>query len=328
MGLRRGLVVLTVFLSFWSGAAFCGEGGSDPWRGSLLAWRNVGTALSLQKDAEQTYNPYYAMELDLHPRWWFGSVFSLDADVSVSREITDSDVTTQRGEFEWGDVSVGVLASRFYVIPVVGVGFTGGISAQLPTSKVSKARTQLLALKPSVRVDRQFDVLDGAWVGYGFSATRFFNESTTSEREAPLIPDCLSADGGCDAYLGMGVRNPEWRLAHGVDAGIDFSRWFGLSVSASVLVDMLYAQSVDERVSYEPQEGTDRRYAMAYGLEVHSRPLPALGFEVGASTVNPQLAPDSSPEKPFFNRYTLVYLDVQFHIGSLVSQLTSKEVEP
>ncbi len=328
MGLRRFRAVLVVMLVLGGGAAMAGEGASDPWRGSVLIWRNVGTALSLEKDAELTYNPYYAMELDLHPRWWFGSIFSVDVDVSVSRELTNSDVTTQRGELEWGDVSLGASASRFYVVPVVGLGFSGGVSVQLPTSKVSKARTQLLALKPSVRVDRQFDVLDGAWVGYGFAATRFFNESTTSEREAPLIPDCLTAGGTCDAFLGMGVRNPAWRLAHGVDAGIDVSRWFGLSASASVLVDMLYPMTLDESVSYEPQEDTDRRYAMAYGLEVHTRPIPSLGFELGASTVNPQLKPDSTQEKPFFNRYTLVYLDVQFHFGSLVSQLTSGEVEP
>jgi len=328
MGLRGVGTILLVVLMLGGGPVLAGEAAPDPWRGSVLTWRNVGTALSLQKDAELTYNPYYAMELDLHPRWWFGSIFSVDVDVAVSREITDSDVTTQRGELEWGDVWLGASASRFYVIPVAGIGLSGGLGVQFPTSKVSKARTQLLALKPSVRVDRQFDVLDGAWVGYGFAVTRFFNESTTSEREAPLIPDCLSADGSCDAYLGMGVRNPAWRMSHGVDLGLDVSRWFGISASASVLMDMLYPMTVDESVSYEPQEDTDRRYVMAYGVEVHSRPLPALGFELGASTVNPQLKPDSSPEKPFFNRYTLVYLDVQFHFGSLVSQLTSGEVEP
>ncbi|MBM4353859.1 MAG: hypothetical protein FJ109_08695 [Deltaproteobacteria bacterium] len=327
MGFRRCRVLLVVFLLLQGGTASGGEGGGDPWRGSVLTWRNVGTALSLRKDAELTYNPYYAMELDLHPRWWFGSIVSVDAGASLSRELTDSDVTTQRGEIEWGDVSLGVSASRFYVVPVARLGLSAGLSVQLPTSKVSKARTLLVALKPSVRVERQFDVLDGAWVGYGFSATRFFNESTTSEREAPLIPDCLEAGSGCDAYLGMGVRNPEWRLAHGVDLGVDFARWLGISASASVLVDMLYPMTIDEQVSYEPQEGTERRYVMAYGLEAHTRPLRSLGFELGVSTVNPQLRPDSTPEKPFFNRYTLVYLDVQFHFGSLVSQLTSKEVE-
>lgn len=295
---------------------------TDPaaWRGSKLVFRNVATAISMDRSAELTYNPYYAMTFQVSPRWWFGRVFWVGADAGLSREITNSDSTTLSGEVLWDDVLVRGGASRFYRIPWVGVEFGAGLDLIAPSSKLSQARSQYLGLRPSLSVSRTFPLLEGLTVFYSLQGTKFFNEFTTSSRESPLIPGCSGGD--CDPYLNSGLRNPEWRVTNFGGLAMEFTGWLGLSASAGLVMDFLYPQGAqDPSVSFQAMDGQDRRYTMVYELEVHTRPMPSLGIALGASTVNPQLKQSSTYEDPFINRYTTVYVDLTFHVDGLVSQI-------
>jgi len=293
----------------------------SPIRGTQLFFRNIGTAISMDKNAELTYNPYYAMELGFAARWWFWKHLYLLADVDVSREITNADDTTRQGEYWWGDVRGGFGGSA-PPIPWVGIVVSGRVSAYLPTSKLSKARTLLVSLRPELSISRRFDLLHGITLSYGLQVTRNFHEYTTSQRELPLVPGCEGSD--CARFLNFGYRNSAWRLTNLAALSVDFFDWLGISADAAVVVDYLYpSRAGDERVSYEPQKPTDERYLMVYGLELYGQPMDSLSLAVGAVTANPQLAPDSSLEKPFFNRYTQLYFDVRFNIDGFVAQLTS-----
>jgi len=296
-----------------------------PWRGSKMVYRNVATVLSFDKSADLTYNPYYAMTFQVSPRWWFNRIFWVGADAGLSREITASDTTTQKGEVLWDDTLVRAGASRFYKIPVVGIEFSGGLDLIAPTSKLSQARSLYLGLRPSLGVSRTFPLLKGLTLFYSLQGTKFFNEFTTSSRKSPLIPGC--SGGSCDVYLNSGVRNPEWRMTNLGGISMEFTDWIGLSASAGLVMDFVYAQETqDPSVSFEPQKDQrDRRYTMVYEIEVHTRPMPSLGIAVGASTVNPQLRPDSTYEDPFINRYTTVYVDLTFHVDGLVSQILNSK---
>jgi hypothetical protein len=292
-----------------------------PWRGSLMLYRNTASAISLDKSAEPTYNPYFAMTLQLSPRWWFGKYVGLFADADVTRELTDADDTTRAGEWWFGDVRAGV-AGRAPTVPVLGLDVAGKLSLIAPTSKISHARTMILGIRPELSLSRTFPLLSGLTVAYAVQGTRYLHEYTTSQREVPLIPGCASGLGGCDRFVNLGLRNPEWRLANAVALSMDFFPWLGLSADFAVVVDWLYAQKeVADRVSFEPQEGTDQRFVMAYSVEVYGKPMPSLGLALGMSTVNPQLKPDSTLQDPFVNRYTTLYFDVRFHIDGFIAQL-------
>jgi len=286
-----------------------------------MLYRNAASAISFDKGADLTYNPYYAMTLQFSPRWWFGKYVGLSADADITREITEADDTTKAGEWWLGDVQAGV-AVRAPTIPLVGIDTMAKVSAFAPTSKISRARTLILGLKPELMVSRTFPLLSGLTLAYVVQGTRFFHDYTTSQREVPLIPGCAAGLGGCDRFVNLGLRNPEWRLTNAVALSMDFFPWLGISADAAIVVDWLYAQEeVDPQVSFEPQEGTDQRYTMAYSVELYGKPMPSVGLALGVSTVNPQLKPDSTPREPFVNRYTTVYFDVRFHIDGFIAQL-------
>ncbi len=281
--------------------------------------------LSFDKGAELTYNPYYAMSLSLAPRWQFAGPGFVSARVSLTREITDSDVTTDFGEWWFSDTSIAIGAASFYTIPVVGLSFSGDLTITAPSSPVSRARTLQVGLGPGLSVRRSFDVLSGISLGYGFRGTWLGHAHTTAERELPLIPGCSGP--ACEEFVNTGVRNAEWRLVHAFDVGFGFTEWLSLAVSAALITDYLYPVTADERVSTVPQEPEDRRFGVSTNIALGFRPHRAVSVTLGASATNPQLAPDSSARTPFFNRYTTVYLDLSLDVAGLVDSIVSEEAE-
>jgi len=327
--LMRGPVAVLLTLSLLL-PALVNEAGAEekegkPWRGTLLTYRNVASAISLEKDAELTYNPYYAMYLGFGPRWWFSKVFYVAGDVGVTRELTEADDTTYSGEFLLDDVFLKAGAANFLTIPVVGLDFSGSFSAIAPTSKLSDARTLIVGLRADLFVSRTFPLLKGLTVAYGLQGTRYLHEYTTAERDSPLIPGCNSPTGQCEAHLNTGDLNAAWRLMNLFSLSVDFTDWIGMSGAFAVITDYLYDSVDDERVSYVPTQPTGSRYAMLYEAELYAKPLPSLGVGLGVSTVNPQLSPDSSREDPFINRYTALYLDLRFDFDGFLSQITGRE---
>jgi hypothetical protein len=330
--------LLFFLLSVSSGQAFAqlneqafaqdNEGDTEkaPWRGSSITYRNVATALSVDKDAELTYNPYYAMSLSVSPRWWFGDHVAVFAGIDLSRELTHSDSTTYEGEYVWSDLRAGVAFSRYLTIPVLDIALSSNLNFSAPTSKYSRARTMYTSIRPDLILTRGFDVLGGIGLMYGVMGTKFFHEFTTSEKSESLIPGCTGVE--CAAFMNTGVRNTEWRMTHVVGLSVDFTEWIGLSTSVAWVMDFLYEiESADTGVSWEPQSPTDNRYMMVYGIELYAKPMDSLTLALGASTINAQQKADSSMQTPYFNRYTNVYFDMKFDIAGFVSQLSSAEEE-
>ena len=288
------------------------------WRESEVTYRNTASLLSVKKDEELTYNPYYAMWLGASLRGWFSKVFYGGVDVGVTREVTDADDTTMSGEYLLDDIELSAGAARFYTIPKADITISASATVITPTSKLSDSRSLLLGIRPAVSLGRKFDVLEGLSLEYAFSTTKFFNRHTTAQRDAPLIPGCSSSDGFCDSFTHMGDRNPEWRLANQAAVSLDFTPWIGASLSGAIVTDLLYPQEApDPAVSLEPVAGTDLRYNMEYNAEVYALPVKWLTVALGLYTYNPQLSPDSTYEKPFVNRYSTVYLDLRLDIGEL-----------
>jgi hypothetical protein len=297
-----------------------------PWRGSLLSLRTEATLLSLDRGAELTYNPYVALSFEVRPRWHFGDVFYVLADFSLTRELTDSDVTTKQGETWVGDLAVGGGAERFVTIPGAGIDLSADLRVIAPTSKLSQARTVLLGLRGDFTLSRRFELLEGLTIAYTLQGTGWFHRNTTAETEAPLIGGCSDLDGSCDRFLNTGLRNAWFRLGNSATISMDFLAWLGLDVTAAYRLDFLYAAAdSDPRISFVPAEPTDRRHSLAYEIGLRLTPMPSLRIGVGISGLNPLQAPDSSAYKPFVNRYTMGFVELTLLVDGLVSQIQGED---
>ncbi len=299
-------------------------GDKAPWRGSSLTYRNEVSALTFDKGAELTYNPYHAMSLMFGGRWWFGDTFFASLGMSLAQELTNADSTTKRGEVWFGDLSIGGGASRFYTIPVVGIAFSADAKILAPTSKVSQARTTIMNLRGGLTMSRSFEVLSGLSLRYRIEGGRGLYSYTTSELEAPRISGCAGTATDCDRFLNTGLRNPKWRLVNSFGLGMEFLPWLGASTSYTLLHYWLFPSADDERADFVPQEPTDMRYIVAYDVEVHVSPIDAFTISVGASTANAQQMPDSSYRQALFNRYTTVFADLTLNIDGFVDLVSGK----
>ena len=116
-----------------------------PYRDSEVVYRNVVSARSFNRNADLTYNPYYAMELELSPTFWLGEHLFSALDVSLVRELTNSDTTTKEGETVLQDIYLAFGAPKVVTIPVVKIDVSPSIRFYTPASKVSRARTRAVA---------------------------------------------------------------------------------------------------------------------------------------------------------------------------------------
>jgi hypothetical protein len=293
-----------------------------PYRGSGVTLRTTVSALSFDAGAEPDYNPYIASTVDLAGMWWFADWLNTSARIGFTRELTHSDVTTDADEVWPSDLFVTVGSPRFANVPLLDIDLSASLGTQIPTSPVSQARTLNGSVTPTLSARRSFDILGGLGLGYSYRATRYFHGYTTGSLQAPRIPGCVGAVGGCDSFLNTGVRNVRWRQVHGASISLGLVDTLAVSASTSVVIDDLYEGVEDARVSYVPQVPTDTRHSIAYGLGASYSPMPSLTLSIGAATSHAQLGPDSTYRTPFFNRNTTIYFDLGLDVAGVVSQVS------
>lgn len=300
------LAVLVLLLPSLAGA-------EEPpsYRGSRLFYRNAVSALSFDESAEPTYDPTYVMTLGLQPRWYFTEWLYTRAGLTFSRELTESNWTTEEREVYLGDTSLAVGSPAIWAVPVLDTVFFGELGLRFPTSKAAQARTLQVSLEPTVGVRQAFTVLSGITLGYRFGFARDFHEFTTAERAAPLIGGCTTG-AECARFLNTGERNTTWRLSHSVDLGVAFTRWLALGGAFGVYQQFLHPRTEIEGESLTTVDEVDTRYYVSYDLEATFRPFGALEIGLGTTTFNAQQKPDSTFRTPVFNRFTHVYLDLRF----------------
>ncbi|MCC6621249.1 MAG: hypothetical protein IT385_08340 [Deltaproteobacteria bacterium] len=300
----------------------------SPFRGSEIAYRNSASAISFDRGAELTYNPTWVMALELAPRYWLSKTVSLGASLELSRELTNADDTTQRGETLLGDLALRVSASRLAVLPG-GIDVGASLGLALPTSLASQGDTLIMSIAPALRLSRTFGkVLDGLTIGYGLRFTKLLHSYTTGELDAPLIGTCFAGSAGsCDRFLNSGGRNVSFRLSNGLDVALDITDWLSASADFAIVVSWLYDAVEDERVSTTTLEPTDTRYALVADVGVSARPWRPLEIRLGAAAINPQLAPDGSRYAPLFNRFATLYLDLRLDVAALVADLSSSATQ-
>jgi len=301
------------------GAGQTAETARLPFRGSRVSFSTVATAVSAQRDIELTYNPYLALNLDIAPRWWFGDTFYARGAFSLARELTEADENTYAGEFEPSDTTLGVGAYRLLTIPGAEIGISLAADVVLPSSKASRARTMNAAYVQALRLDRYFEFFSGLSLAYTVRVTEYDHDYTTGASQEPRISTCGGVGATCDPFLNTGVRNPQTQLTHLVS--VSFAPIDSLEVAASgaYYTSYLHDVSESEDVSFDVADPTDTRWATGFGVSVGYTPAPPVTITLGTSTTNPVLASDGTYREPFFNRFTLVYLDLTLNVAGLVA---------
>lgn len=294
-------------------ASLFSPGSNVPWRGSQFVLRNALAPISLDAGVDQTHNPYYAMTWSFQPWWWFTEQIFVRARLDVVHELTEADDTTYDGEALVEDLRLVVGGSGLYTIPYAGVNVSADLVLTLPTSKASHARTLLMGIGPGLRLSRSFPLLKGLVVGYNLRFTPRLFSFTTSERETPLVP-------GRPETLGTGTRNPYFRFTQMADASVKILDWLGASLVLGHAIDWLYGVGEAE-VSLETLPNQDRHFLTYFELALSFRPLDELEIGVGYSALHPQQRPDSSYYVPFFNRYSVLFVDLKVHAEAVVTRV-------
>lgn len=289
---------------------------------SVFSWEHHVSAETVGVgDEPQTHNPTYTMGLAAQPRYYLidspGRLLSVRAEAGLAREFTDSDSTTQRGEWGVQDTSLAlVYAHRF-----LGAADTDGtllelrpIVLTLPTSKLSYDSGRYFAAGVLVGVNNVRPLLNDkvlSLVRLAVSYDRWFARATvptnTSFSRVTLTPEGRSASG--DQLAGSSLVRDQ----------LTFSGRFRLEFGEAVVwtTDVAFAPAWKYDLQDDVQlcgvvatgctdvdvSEDDSRYQVAtqFATEVSIRLVRSLSLELGYGNVSDQLGPDGRRRNVFYS---------------------------
>ena len=158
---------------------------------------------------------------------------------------------TTRTPWEISDVGVNASYSNFYKIPVVDIGFSGGLSVSFPATKASQSAGLIAAFTPN---------LSASWAKAGFSVglsgsySYFLNEEPTIQINCDNAPDnCIIS--GSDTAIPNALHN----LSTRANLGYRFLKMFRVGVSYGISVGFSAVEFPDDEFSSPlAQAGTQR----------------------------------------------------------------------
>lgn len=307
------------------------DGSKSPFRGSVIAYEHAATALSAFKGAEPRWNPYYAHQLSLRPEFHIKELpVYFRGRFNLSQELTLSDSTTYKHEVVWSDVILEAVAPG-WVEPNSKIRFGGNLRVTVPVSKASWAQTLTLGISPSLIVTRPFPVLKGLVVGYGVRYSGFLNRSTTVVFEGPRIP-CGDPDSAlCRRLSHTGSRNPVWSLSHGPVVVLSPIEKLSLTATFNHFYTQLHAltpasvPALTGDVTLDGGNGIDGRFSAVAMLDATYALTDDLALAAGVLTSSSQLGPDGTYRNPFFNRFTMLYVDVLIDVERLTARFRGRK---
>lgn len=312
-------------------------GDALPFRNTRLVYENIFNAYQLNRGSELSYNPYYAMSLSIQPRWYFTDALSARLRLDVETELTNADDTTDYHETRVSDLNLDLVYDPIVEIPVAGITVGAGFRFGFPTSPESQAATRYLGLGPELRLARVFPVLDGLLLAYNFRYQKYLNRYTTLQRETNPY-GCTREEPYCEHG-----QAGDYARSHGffntITLSLDFLRGIWRPMNFSVMVSFMNYLTYEptdttvtisggqevrvptdpDSLTYAPTDPVTHQAAIWYVFELGLEITDYLAVALGASTLSPQLAPDSSYRTPFFNRYTNLYVDLTLDVERLVS---------
>ena len=303
-----------------------------PYRGSVFQWGHSISALTFDRSAESTYNPYYSQGFSFQPRWYLRDDLSLRARFDMEVELTQADTLDSAHELFTYDLYLeGNYAPKWAKIPFVGITVNPSLRFYLPTGTLSKRKSLLTALAPGVVFRRSFKLLKGKWLKeigltYGFRVTKYFNSYETSSLDSQGICGGTTDVNQISCFT-SGSRNVSYRLVNTFGFNLKIMEKLSLGTTLFVINDMLYeipagSYTTDSGSTVDlPASEINHRGSLWGILSVSYEVLPWMELSLGTSTFYGQLAQDSTYRGFFFNRYTNFTFDVSIPIDKFVAQV-------
>ncbi len=305
-----------------------------PYRGSSFTWGHSISALTLDKSAESTYNPYYAQGFDFKPRWYLRDDLSLRARFVFEIEMTDSDSLDSAHGVYTTDLSLEAnYAPKWMKIPFLDISVNPSFSIYLPTGTYSKRKSLLMTIAPGVALRRSFKLLKGKFLKeigltYGFRFSKYLNGYETASLDSTGICGGSDIDPSQPSCVSSGSRNVSYRIVNSFGFSLKVMEKLSVGATLFVINDMLYDI---EGQDYEVGNGNpsvaigdseiNHRGSLWGIFSIDYDVLPWMSLSVGTSTFYNQLGSDSSYRGFFFNRYTNFTFDVTIPIDKFVAQV-------
>ena len=321
-----------------------------PWADTLsltTGWRTSVTALSFDRSADLTYDPFVAMRWRVVPAYQPMDRLLLSLSLSWQTELTQSNVTTRRREVLLDDLALRVASPSLVEIPRTGIAVSPELGLRLPTSKASQRASLVMGVSPGVSLSRSVPLLSGLTFAYSLGVDitphRFSTPGLALEGCGPRTATCLveldtapqgiagaSSTGVGIAQVNLGGRNPRLGVNHTLSATLGFTRAVSFSASwthasywlyglrdegADVFDDVIGApDAASPTRTLDPQ---DRRWVQVWNLALGLRPVDALRLTLGTTTAGNPRTPDNQFRDPVFNRNTHVVVDVALDVIAL-----------
>lgn len=212
------------------------EGADDtdlPWRGSTFVLGQTVNPNSFGRDAQLSYDPQYAITLDLELQWHFSPDLYASIEQGLEVELTDSDSTVEPQQLLLTDTSLS-LDSRIWQHGLTAsrhLAMTAGAQLLAPSSLASQAATVVLGTRARTGLALILDdAFSGLTVRAGASYLHRFVRSDTAEPETTYPCVLASRSVGACTHLG-GYPNATEVVVTSLIGQADFGRSLTLNLA-------------------------------------------------------------------------------------------------
>ncbi len=310
------------------------------WADSSVSWTQSasGDTVGLGQDY-QSQNPTYDWSFSLSPVFALYKTkpfsVSLSGDISTYREFTNSDGTTRRGEWDFGDIQAGAgLSLLLYEEGLYRTSLGLRLpTLSFPTSKSSANNGKRLGLGSSLSLSQSFPLagkeadafksfsVSGS-AGYSHTFTEAVVPTNSGIQRIRLTPDgqALPSDQlGSSAFanhrasftLSVGTAVTD-RVS--LDTGFTWSPVWKYTFDNSVEVCSLATGCVrPDRVNNPQNLNVIAGFTADVGVQVFD----AMNLSAGYSNVTLQLGPDAKRRQPFYSPAARVSLSVSSSLDEL-----------
>ncbi len=310
-----------------------------PFAGSQVFLTTSMTTNTVFAGQTQYNDPTVEGNAWLLPRYALSDAFQLRGRLIVSYEMTNSDDTRYRNEPVLSDTTLQLYYKKIPEIatikPMVGV------SAALPTSKLSQSRTMVFSPGAIVQLVKGFEnVLGGeiSIIAMGLYSHPLYTDrqAVVADPRAAALVQCVG--GVACGDLNSGRLNASDTLAYAAIVAGEWGKWapaFYYLGSAQWVYHPKSTTQGEPAGVHDPtpvigvEDRASVRQAHYFSAWLDYNFNPWLTGEVGYWNSTPALTESGKYANPFWNRYadTRVYLGVNFNIDNLMKQLEGGAAE-
>lgn len=303
-----------------------------PFAGSALFIQNSMTTGTVFRGQTQSYNPTVESSFWFLPRYAINDAFQLRGRMIMSYEWTNSDTTTYRNEPMLSDTTLSLFYRKIPTLPL-GINAALALNAGLPTSKLSRSRTMVVAPGATAQFVRPIPEILGSDGGMLMANLIYSHPLYTSQSAVVVDPrpagafQCVGGNGCSD--LLSGTMNPSDTLSY---AFLFVMEWGHFSPALYYLGGSQWAYSPKEAINpvdgrpvghpegFEPTTVRQTHYFSAW-LDYNINSW--VTAEVGYIHMTNAITGGGERANPIFSRYgdSRVYLGASFQLDNLVKAI-------